>query len=133
MVSLQSDGELPWGIFRGGACPTHGTHATRGSVKPNTNHGIARHIVSRSPVDTGMALGAARPLRLPIDDKGLEVMALPFPPLSAVGPKRRTYHIDLLLALAGDQEVRIDIAAVEQVDAWEDITIGSVLLDGGGP
>jgi hypothetical protein len=42
----------------------------------------------------------------------------------AVGPERRTDHIDLVLALGGDQEVRIDIAAVEQVDAWEDIPIG---------
>src|SRR5262245_49802692 len=48
----------------------------------------------------------------------------PFPPLPAVGPKRRTNHLDLMLGLGGDQEVRIDIAAVEQVDAWADITIG---------
>jgi hypothetical protein len=71
-----------------------------------------------------MALGAARLLGLPIDDKGLEVIAFPFPPLPAVGPKRWTNHINLMLSLGGDQEVRIDIAAVEQVDAWEDIPIG---------
>jgi hypothetical protein len=117
MVRLQPDGELPWGVWRGGARPTGGARATRGSVKPDTNHGIARHIVSRSPVDTGMALGAARLLRLPSDDKGLQVIALPFPPLPAVGPERRTHHFDLMLSLGSDQEVRVDIAAVEPVDA----------------
>jgi hypothetical protein len=50
-----------------------------------------------------MALGTARLLGLPIDDKGLEVIALPFPPLSAVGPERRTNHIDLMRPLGGDQ------------------------------
>jgi hypothetical protein len=43
-----------------------------------------------------MALGAARLLGLPIDDKGLEVIAFAFPLLPAVGPKRRTDHIDRL-------------------------------------
>jgi hypothetical protein len=62
-----------------------------------------------------MALGAARLLGLPIDDKGLEVIAFAFPLLPAVGPKRRTNHINLMLGLGGDEEVRIDIAAVEQV------------------
>ena len=75
-------------------------------------------------MDAGMPLGAARLLGLPIDDKGLEVIACPFPPLPAVGPKRRANHIDPMLGVGGDQEVRIDIAAVEQVDAWEDTTGG---------
>jgi hypothetical protein len=71
-----------------------------------------------------MALGAARLLGLPIDDKGLQVIACPFPPLPAVGPQGWTDHIDLMMGLGGDQEVRIDIPAVEQVYAWEDITFG---------
>ena len=29
-----------------------------------------------------------------------------------------------MLGLGSDQEVRIDIPAIEQVDAWEDITVG---------
>ena len=62
-----------------------------------------------------MALGTARLLGLPIDDKGLEVIAFPFPPLPAVGPERRTHHIDLMRRLGGDQEVCVHIAAVEQV------------------
>jgi hypothetical protein len=75
-------------------------------------------------MDTGMALGTARLLGLPINDKGLEVVAPSFPPLPTVGAKRRTDHIDLMLGPGGSQEVRIDIPAVEHVDAWEDITIG---------
>ena len=71
-----------------------------------------------------MPLGTVRLLGLSIDDKGLEVIAFPFPPLPAVGPTRRTHHLDLMLGLGGDQEVRSDIAAVEQVYAWADITIG---------
>jgi len=35
--------------------------------------------------------------------------------MSAVGPKRRTHHIDLMRRLGGDQELRIDVTAVEQV------------------
>jgi hypothetical protein len=67
-----------------------GTRATGGPVKPDTNDRLARHIMPRPPVDTGMALGTARLLGLPIDDKGLQVIALPFPPLPTVGSKRRT-------------------------------------------
>jgi hypothetical protein len=60
MVRSQSDGELPRGVLRGGARPTGRAGATGASVEPNANHRIARHIVARSPVDTGMPLGAAR-------------------------------------------------------------------------
>jgi hypothetical protein len=75
-------------------------------------------------VDTGVALETARLLGLPIEDRGLQVIAFPFPPVTTVGAKRRANHIDPMLGLGGDQEVRIDIAAVEQVDAWEHITSG---------
>jgi hypothetical protein len=104
----------------------------RWAVKPNTSHGIARHIAATSTVGIGMALGATHLLGLPIDDKGLEAIAFPFLPLPAVGHKRWTNHIDLLRGLGGDEEVRIDIAAVEHGDAWENLTIGSVLWNGGG-
>jgi hypothetical protein len=80
--------------------------------------------MARSPMDAGMPLGTARLLGLPINDKSLEVIAPSFPPLPTVGAKRRTDHIDQMLGPGGSQEVRIDIAAVEQVDAWENITIG---------
>ena len=71
-----------------------------------------------------MALGTARLLGLPIDDKGLQVIAFARPPLPAIGPKGRPDHIDLMLGLGGDQEVGIHIAAVEQVGAGQQITIG---------
>jgi hypothetical protein len=111
---------------RGGALPAGETAATGGPVKPDADDRIARDIVSRPPVDTGMTLGTARLLGLLIDDKGLEVIAFACPPLPAVGPKRRTNHIDLMRPLGGDQELRIHIAAVEQVGPGEEITIDSV-------
>jgi hypothetical protein len=129
VVGLQPDGELPWGVFRRGARRTGGTRATRGPVKPDANDRIARDVVPWPPVDTGMTLGTARLLGLPIDDEGLEVIALPFPPLPAVGPERRTDHIDLMLGLRGDQEVRIDIAAVQQVRAREKLSMREVTVD----
>ena len=65
------------------------------------------------------------------DDEGLQVVACSCPPLPTVGPERRANHIDLMLGLSADQEVRIDIAAVEQVCPGQEISIGQVLLDGG--
>jgi hypothetical protein len=41
-----------------------------------------------------------------------------------VGSKRWTNHIDLMLGLAGDHEVRIGVVAVEHLDTWQGITIG---------
>jgi hypothetical protein len=131
VVGLQPDGELAWSAARRGARLAGGARTTRGHIEPDANNRVARDIMSRPPMDAGMALGTARLLGLPIEDKGLEVIALPFPPLPTVGSKRRTHHIDLMLGLGGHEEVRIDIPAVEQVYAWENITIGSVLLDGG--
>jgi hypothetical protein len=51
--------------------------------------------------------------------------------LAAIGPKGRADHLDLMLGLGGDQEVRINRAAVKQVRAGEEIAIGQVLLDAG--
>ena len=69
--------------------------------------------MSRPPIDAGMALRTVRLLRVPIDDKGLEVIALACPLLPAIGAKGRPYDIDLVQGLGGDQEVGIDVAAVE--------------------
>ena len=115
MVDLWADRQLAGSHVCGGAGPAGGTGATGGPVKPDANHGIPRYISPRPPVDTGIALGTGCLLGLPIDDKGLEVIAFPFPPLPAVGPKRRTKHIELMVRLGGDQELRIDVTAVEQV------------------
>jgi hypothetical protein len=124
VVGLQPDRELAWGSSRRGARLAGGACATRGPIEPDADNRIARDIMSRPPMDAGMALGTARLLGLSIDDKGLQGIASPFPPLPTVGSKRRTNHIDLMLGLGGDQEVRIDIAAVEHVGPGEEIPIG---------
>ena len=64
-----------------------------------------------------MPLGTVGLLGLPIQDKGLQVIAVSDLMLPAIGPKGRPDHIDLVLALRRDQEVGIHIAAVEQVGA----------------
>jgi hypothetical protein len=69
-----------------------------------------------------MPLGTVRLLGLPSQAKGVQVIAFPGQPLPTVGPQRRTNHLDLLLGLGGDQEVRIDIAAVEHMGAGQQIT-----------
>jgi hypothetical protein len=124
VVGLQPDGEWARSRVRRGARPAGGTRATGGPVEPDANDRIPRHVVPRPPVDAGMPLGTARLPRVPIDAKGLQVIALARPSLPAIGPKGRTNHIDLMLGLGGDEEVRIHIPTVEQVDAWEDITSG---------
>ena len=52
-----------------------------------------------------MSLGAARLLRLPIQDKGLQIVALAGLMLSAIGAEGGAHHIDLMLGLGRDQEV----------------------------
>jgi hypothetical protein len=101
-----------------------GTRATSGPVKPDAHHGIARHIVSRPPVDAGMPLGTARPLGVPIPDKDLQIVALSGLMLPAIGAEGGPNHIDLMLGLGRHQEVGIDIATVEQVSAGQQITCG---------
>ena len=61
---------------------------------------------------------------LPIDDKGLEVIALADLMLPTIGPKGRPDYIDLVLALRRDQEVGIHVAAVEQMGARQQIPCG---------
>jgi hypothetical protein len=85
----------------------------------------------RPPVDTAMALGKCACWPSQSMTKACRSQALPFLPLSAVGPARRTNHIDLMRRLDGHQEVGIHIAAVEHVGPGEEISIGYVLLDGG--
>jgi hypothetical protein len=66
MVDLWADRELAGGYLGGGARLAGGTRATGGPVTPDTHDRIARHLVPRPPVDTGMALGPARRLGLSI-------------------------------------------------------------------
>jgi hypothetical protein len=103
MVNLRADCQPVRSRLCRGARLTGGTRATGGPVKLDANDRIPRHIVSRPPVDTRMVLGTACLPGLPIEDKGLETIAFPCQPLPAVGPKRRTNHIDLMLGLGSDQ------------------------------
>ena len=66
---------------------------------------------------------------VPIQDEGLQVIAMGDLMLPAVGPKGRPDHIDLVL-LCGHQEIGIDIAAVEQMGAREQVPSGQILDDG---
>src|SRR2546426_5477036 len=71
MVRLGADGELAWRIFGGGTDVTGGTDATGGLVKPDPKHRIAGDIVAWGPFDTGMPLGTAGLVGVPIQDEGL--------------------------------------------------------------
>ena len=124
MVGLGPDGELLRGVFRRGARPTGGTRATGGPVKPDANDRIARNIVSRPPVDTRMPLRTVGLLRLPIQDKGLQVIALTGLMLPAIRPKGGTDHINLILALRRDETVSIHVATIEQVGSRQQLSGG---------
>jgi hypothetical protein len=54
-------------------------------------------------------------LRLPIQDKGLQVITLTGLMLLAIRPKGGTDHINLILVLRRDETVGIHIATIEQV------------------
>jgi hypothetical protein len=71
-----------------------------------------------------MALGTVRLLRLPIDHKGLQVIALTRASLPAIGAEGWPDDIDLVHGPGGDQEVGIDVTAVEHVGPWEELPIG---------
>jgi hypothetical protein len=127
MVDLGADRELTWSAFRRGTRRSGGTRATGGSVKPDADDGIARHIAARPPMGAGVALGTARLLGLPIQHKGLQIISVSGPMLPAIGPKGRADHMDVMLVLCGDQEVGIHIAAVKHVGAGQEITGGQIV------
>ena len=108
-----------------------GTDTTRGPVKPNAEHWIPRDIAPRPPVDTGMPLRIVGLLGIPIQHKCLQGIALSGLMLTAIRPKGRTHHIDLILVLRGHEEVGIHGAAVEKVPARQQIAHGSVVRNGG--
>jgi hypothetical protein len=117
VVGLQPDRELAWGSSRRGARLAGGACATRGPIEPDADNRIARDIMSRPPMDAGMALGTARLLGLPSQHQGLQIITLAGLMLPTIGPKGRAYDSDVMLALCGDLEVGIHIAAVKQVGA----------------
>ncbi len=130
VVGLRPDGELARRIFGLGARLANWTGTTRRAMETDAHHGIARDIPAWRPSDAGLSLGTVGLLCRPVDDEGAQIIALARPPLMTIRPKGWADHVDLMLCLGGDQEVRIDIPAVQQVRAGEEITIGQVLLDG---
>jgi hypothetical protein len=131
VVGLRPNRELARSRLGRGAPLAGWTPTTGRSVETDATDRIARHVASRPPVDTGMALGTVRLLRVPIKDTGLESIALAGLTWPARGPKGWPDDIDLMQSLGGDQEVRIHIAAVESVRAREPITLGKVVVNGG--
>ena len=71
-----------------------------------------------------MPLGTAGLVGVPIQDEGLQVIAMGDLVLPTIGAKGRADHIDLVL-LRGHQEVGIHVAAVEQVRARQQVSCGS--------
>ena len=78
-----------------------------------------------------MPLRTAGLVCLPINHEGLQVIALSCQSLPAIGATSWPDHIKMMLCLGGDQEVGIDIAAVEHVCPGQEIPIRQVLLNGG--
>ncbi len=124
MVGLRPDRELAGGVFGPGACAAGWTGATGGPVKADAHDGITGAIPPWGPFHTGLALGTAGLFRFPLDHEGASVIALAREALPAVGAKGRADHVDLMVGLGGDEEVRIDVAAVQQVGAGEATAIG---------
>jgi hypothetical protein len=130
VLLFRPDGQLAGSLFRRCARCVDRTRTTGRPIKSDVHDGITGNIPPRSPLDTGLPPGAAGLLRLPIQDKGLQVIALACHALTAIGPKGRADPIDVMRGLGGTQERGIDITAVEQMRARQEITIGQVLLDG---
>src|SRR5262245_9422895 len=131
VMGLRPYRQLAWRTFGPGAGPANWTGATNPRVKADAHDRIAGHIAAWRPFDTGMSLWAAGLVRLPINHKGLQVIALSCQPLPAIRAKGWPNYINVMLRLGGDQEVRIDVAAVEQVRTREEIPLGEVVVDAG--
>jgi hypothetical protein len=129
MVDVGADRALAWSAFRRGARRAGGTRATGGAVTPDADDGIARPIAARPPMDAGLALGTARLLGLPVQHQGLPITTWSGLLWPTIGPKGRADPIDVMLALCGDQEVGIHIAAVQPVSAGQEITGGHIVHD----
>jgi hypothetical protein len=115
-------------------CPRAGlagrADLTRGPIKTDAHDRVAGNIPARGPSHTRLPLGTAGPVRLPIHHEGLEVIPLACQPWPAIRPKGGPDHINLTRCLGGDEALRIHIAAVEHVGAWQEITPGEVVVDG---
>jgi hypothetical protein len=76
-----------------------------------------------------MALRTVRLLGIPVQDKGLQIVALAGLMLPAIGAEGGPHHSDLMLGLGRHQEVGIHIAAVEQVGSRQQVPGGSIVHD----
>jgi len=85
--------------------------------------------VAWGPFDTRMPLGTAGLVGVPIQHKGLQVIAMGKLVLPTRGPKGRSDHIDLVLR-CGHQEVGIDRAAVEPMGSRPEVSCRHILDDG---
>ena len=115
VVHLGLHRELAGCLGGGGPCLAGGAGTTGRPVKPDADDGLAGLTLPCGPFDTALALGALGLLRLPVDHKGVEVIAVPVPLLPTRGAQRGPYDIDLMVYLGTDQDVRDDIATVDEV------------------
>src|SRR5215813_1297855 len=76
MVGLGPHGKLPRGVFRRRTHLPGGTGTTGGLVKADAKHWIAGDIVAWGPFDTRRPLGTAGLVGVPIQDEGLQVIAM---------------------------------------------------------
>ena len=86
----------------------------RGAAGGGAIAGVAAHCL----FDTGMLLQTARLCCLPIDGKGLEVIALSALMLPTIGSKGRPGHIDLILALRRDKDLPHAGSGVSNGSGW---------------
>ena len=111
MVGLRPDRELPGSVLRRGAHLTSRTDTTGSLVKADPKDRITRDIVAWRPFDTGLPLGTVGLLGIPIQHKGLSVIAFILM-LPAIGPSGRPDDIALMVRLGGDEKVRIHRATI---------------------
>ena len=131
MLDLRPDGELARRFFGPGARLADWTGATGRAVETDAHDGIARDIPAWSPSDARLPLRTAGLVCLPIDHESAQIIALARPPLMAIRPKGGADHVDLMLGVGGDESFSIHIAAIEPMEAGQEITYREVLMDGG--
>jgi hypothetical protein len=129
VIGLRPDGELARCIFGLGARLADRTRPTGCRMKTDAHHGIARDIPAWRPSNTGLPLGTVGLLRLPVDDKGTQIIALVCPPLVAIRPEGWAHDINLVDGLSSDEQLGIDIATIEQVYTGEEMARGQVILN----
>lgn len=106
------------------------TLATGCCVEANTHTWTTAHIVAGRPFDTRLPLGTHGNFPLPINGKGMQIIACSSAPLATVGPEGWPDHINLMVHLGDDEELRRQVATIQEVRRWEQLAIHQRLLDG---